>query len=45
MVEIHPVGDLVPTEPWFASTRVSDVDRPPLVTLIELLGRAPGRAP
>jgi DNA-binding transcriptional LysR family regulator len=44
MVEIHPVADLVPTEPWFASTRVADVGRPPLVALIELLGRGPGRA-
>jgi DNA-binding transcriptional LysR family regulator len=38
LVEVFPVGDLVPPEPWFASTREADLVRPDLARFVEGLG-------
>jgi len=38
LVEVFPVGELVPPEPWFASTRESDLVRPALARLAAGLG-------
>jgi DNA-binding transcriptional LysR family regulator len=38
IVEVHPVGGVVPTEPWFACTRVADLDRPAVTGFVEGLG-------
>ena len=27
VVEVHPVSDAIPVEPWFACTRVADLGR------------------
>ncbi len=37
LVEVVPVGDLVPPEPWFASTRESDLVRPQVARFVEAL--------
>jgi DNA-binding transcriptional LysR family regulator len=37
IAEVHPVSQLAPTEPWFASTRAIDAAEPQLVGLIEAL--------
>jgi DNA-binding transcriptional LysR family regulator len=34
VVELHPVGEAVPSEPWFACTRVGGVDREPLTRFV-----------
>jgi len=34
LVEVFPVGDAVPAEPWFASTREADLVRPPLARFV-----------
>ena len=38
LVEVSPVADLVPPEPWFAVTRQADVVRPQVTDLVERLG-------
>jgi DNA-binding transcriptional LysR family regulator len=43
VVEVWPVGDLVPTEPWFACIRTVDTVRGPLGDLVARLAD-PGRA-
>jgi DNA-binding transcriptional LysR family regulator len=49
IIEIHPVADVVAAEPWFACTRVADLDRDPVNDLVAKLsgssalgGRPPG---
>ncbi len=34
IVELHPVAEVVPGEPWFACTRMADVDRVPLTRFV-----------
>jgi DNA-binding transcriptional LysR family regulator len=41
IMEIHPVADVVPAEPWFACTRVADLDRDPVNQLVATLGGSP----
>jgi DNA-binding transcriptional LysR family regulator len=43
MVEVHPVADDVPSEPWFACTRAADGDRPPVQRLVATLAGPPLR--
>jgi DNA-binding transcriptional LysR family regulator len=43
LVEVSPVADLVPPEPWFAVTREADVVRPQVTGLVARLG-VPGAA-
>jgi DNA-binding transcriptional LysR family regulator len=46
VVELHPVSDVVPAEPWFACTRTADGDRVPLTRFVTDLTRVvagPGR--
>jgi DNA-binding transcriptional LysR family regulator len=43
LVEICPVGHLVPPEPWYAVTREADVVRPQVADLVGRLG-VPGDA-
>jgi DNA-binding transcriptional LysR family regulator len=43
LVEVSPVADLVPPEPWFAVTREADVVRPQVAGLVARLG-VPGAA-
>ena len=43
LVEVSPVADLVPPEPWFAVTREADVVRPQVAALVARLGE-PGAA-
>jgi DNA-binding transcriptional LysR family regulator len=42
VVELHPVAEVVPGEPWFACTRVADLDRVPLTRFVADLGVTPG---
>jgi len=43
VVELHPVSDVVAGEPWFACTRVADLDRVPLNEFVAgLAGPDPG---
>jgi DNA-binding transcriptional LysR family regulator len=37
VVEVHPVAEIVPAEPWFACTRVADLDRDPFNRLVAML--------
>jgi hypothetical protein len=39
VVELHPVADVVPAEPWFACTRAADGDRAPLTRFVTDLTR------
>jgi DNA-binding transcriptional LysR family regulator len=39
VVEVHPVADVVPAEPWFACTRAADGDRAPLTRFVADLAR------
>lgn len=41
IVEVHPVSDLIPAEPWFACFRSAEIARPQIVELIGLLGPRP----
>jgi DNA-binding transcriptional LysR family regulator len=41
IVEVHPVGGLVAPEPWFASVRPGEVDRPPVRALLHALRPPP----
>jgi DNA-binding transcriptional LysR family regulator len=34
VVEVYPVADVVPGEPWFACTRAADLDREPLIRFV-----------
>ncbi len=34
MVELHPVAEVVPGEPWFACTRIADLDRVALTRFV-----------
>jgi DNA-binding transcriptional LysR family regulator len=43
LVEVFPVADLVPAEPWFASTREADLVRPQVARFTEALA-VPGAA-
>jgi DNA-binding transcriptional LysR family regulator len=45
VVELHPVSEVVPGEPWFACTRVGGVEREPLTRLVAGLADALGAAP
>jgi DNA-binding transcriptional LysR family regulator len=36
IVEVHPVSDLIPGEPWFACVRAGDMVRPPVAELVSL---------
>jgi DNA-binding transcriptional LysR family regulator len=38
MVELHPVAEVAPGEPWFACTRVADAGRQPLTGFVAGLG-------
>jgi DNA-binding transcriptional LysR family regulator len=38
LVELFPVGDLVPSEPWFAVARVADLARSPVAGFVAGLG-------
>ena len=38
LVEVAPVGDLVPAEPWFAVTRDADLVRPDVAAFVDRLG-------
>ena len=40
VVEVHPVADLIPAEPWFACTRVADLGHEQLNRLVGRLSRA-----
>jgi DNA-binding transcriptional LysR family regulator len=41
VIELHPVAGVVPAEPWFACTRLADLDRVPLARFVaELAGTA-----
>ena len=42
IVELFPVADVVPAEPWFASTRVADAGHRGLGRIIEHLARSVG---
>ena len=44
LVEVVPVAEVVPPEPWFASTRESDLVRPQVARFVEAL-TPPGQAP
>lgn len=39
IVEVHPVSDLIPGEPWFACFRAGDLERPPVAEFIGLFDR------
>jgi len=39
IVEVHPVSDLIPGEPWFACFRAGDMARPPVSQFVALLDR------
>jgi DNA-binding transcriptional LysR family regulator len=41
IVELHPVADIVPAEPWFACTRVADLDREAVNRLVAVLAGSP----
>jgi DNA-binding transcriptional LysR family regulator len=41
---VHPVADVVPAEPWFASTRLSDTGRPDITRFAAGLGVPAGPA-
>jgi DNA-binding transcriptional LysR family regulator len=43
MVELHPVAEVAPGEPWFACTRVADAGRQPLAGFVAGLGVPGGR--
>lgn len=43
IVELYPVADLVPAEPWFASTRVADAGNHRLGRIVRELAAAVGR--
>ena len=43
LVEVFPVAEVVPPEPWFASTREADLVRPPVTRFLEGLA-VPGAA-
>jgi DNA-binding transcriptional LysR family regulator len=45
MVELHPVDQVVPGEPWFACTRVGGVDREPITRFVAGLVDALGATP
>jgi len=36
IVEVHPVSDLIPGEPWFACVRAGDMARPPVAEFVGL---------
>lgn len=38
LVEVYPVGDVVPEEPWFAVTREADLVRPQVASFVQGLG-------
>lgn len=42
LVEVFPVADVVPPEPWFASTRESDLVRPQVARFVEALAAPAG---
>jgi DNA-binding transcriptional LysR family regulator len=39
IVEVHPVSDLIPGEPWFACVRAGDRARPPVAEFVALFDR------
>jgi DNA-binding transcriptional LysR family regulator len=39
IVEVHPVSDLIPGEPWFACFRTGDLERPAVAEFIGLFDR------
>ncbi len=45
LVEVWPVGAVVPPEPWFAVTRQADVVRPQVAGLVTRLGVPDGAGP
>jgi DNA-binding transcriptional LysR family regulator len=45
VVELYPVSEVVPGEPWFACTRVGGVERESLTRFVAGLGDALGAAP
>ena len=42
VVEVHPVADAVPVEPWFACTRVADLGRHRLNRFVDRLSPSGG---
>ena len=44
IAEVFPVSDTLPTEPWFANTRVGDVGRDHIGAFIRRLEAPPGRS-
>ena len=49
LVEVFPVADLIPAEPWYASTREADLVRPQVTRFADALAvpgaDGPGQAP
>jgi DNA-binding transcriptional LysR family regulator len=39
IVEVHPVSDLIPVEPWFVCFRSGDLSRPPVARFVGLFDR------
>jgi DNA-binding transcriptional LysR family regulator len=39
IVEVHPVSNLIPAEPWFACVRAGDMGRPSVAAFVGLLAR------
>lgn len=44
LVEIYPVTDLAPTEPWFAAVRAADISQPAIIALLAALAEGAGPA-
>ncbi|MGO9028351.1 MAG: LysR family transcriptional regulator [Acidimicrobiales bacterium] len=42
VVEVFPVSDMVPSEPWFVCTRIADLGRPHVAAFIDTLGAERG---
>jgi DNA-binding transcriptional LysR family regulator len=45
IVELHPVAEVVPGEPWFACTRIADLDRVALTRFVAGLAHPPALGP
>jgi DNA-binding transcriptional LysR family regulator len=45
IVELHPVAEVVPAEPWFACTRIADLDRVALTRFVADLAHPPASGP
>jgi DNA-binding transcriptional LysR family regulator len=45
VVEVHPVAGLVPPEPWYASVRPGDLERPAIRAVLDALRAPPDEPP